>query len=435
MCLTDTGKIRQAIAGFGRAVLLATGAAMAVSCAGGDGGGAGDEREPLAGVEQIDAVASGAATIEAEGTAESGTASGSLITIGSVRTIEVDDVIFTSLPQASADTTRPSVELGRLLFWDPVLSGDQDIACATCHLPEFGYTDGRALSIGTSGVGTGPDRVTGASGEVFRNAQSIINTAWNGINELGMYDSATAAMFWDGRTQSLVNQALEPIRSQEEMRGLNFTESEIDAVVIDRLAGNAEYQMLFEDAFGSDAITTDNMAQALADFQSTLIANNAPFDRWMRGEQNAMTDQQLQGLAVFAETGCAECHSGPMFSDFQTHVLGVPEADNLALPDRGDGNFGFRTPTLRQLTFTAPYFHGGQENELGEVIDFYDNPNGSNNPNVADNALDPDFRRLPNLNGNESSAIEAFLESLSDDGFDQTRPESVPSGLPVGGAL
>ena len=124
-----------------------------------------------------------------------------------------------------------------------------------------------------------------------------------------------------------------------------------------------------------------------------------------------------------------------MSSDFQTHAPGVPEADNLTLPDRGDGNFGFRTPTLRQLTFTAPYFHGGQENELGELIDFYDNPDGSNNPNVADNALDPDFRRLPSLNGNEASAIEAFLESLSDDGFDQTRPESVPSGLPVGGAL
>ena len=275
----------------------------------------------------------------------------------------------------------------------------------------------------------------GQVGIVGRNSQSVLNTLWNGINEFGVFDTTTAPMFWDGRTQSLVDQALEPIRAVNEMRGNNFTEAEIDAAVIDRLTANSEYQGLFEQAFGSSTITLDAVAQALSDFQSTLIANNAPFDRWMRGDANAMSTQQLQGLQVFAQTGCAECHSGPMFSDYQTHVLGVPEADNLDEPDTGNGRFGFRTPTLRQLAFTAPYFHGGQENSLTEVIEFYDRPNRSDNPNVATNQLDPDFLELPNLNNNEVNAIEAFLEALNDGDFDQSRPDSVPSGLPVGGSL
>ncbi len=358
-----------------------------------------------------------------------------VITIGSVRTVEIDDVIFTSLPEANVDASRPSVELGRLLFWDPILSGDQDIACATCHLPEFGYADGRQRSVGTTGVGTGPERVPGQIGEVSRNAPTVLNTVWNGINEFGVFETSSAPMFWEGRTLSLVNQALEPIRSQEEMRGSNFTEAEIDAVVVQRLSSISVYQVLFEQAYGSSTITLDLLAQALADFQSTLIANNAPFDRWMRGDDTAMSNQQLQGLAVFADTGCANCHSGPMFSDYENHVLGVPETDNLSTPDTGDGSFGFRTPTLRQLAFTAPYFHGGQETDLDGVIDFYDNPNGSDNPNVANNQLDSEFRDLPNINGNEANLIEAFLESLSDGNFDQTRPASVPSGLPVGGSL
>ena len=394
-----------------------------------------DSQEALNDVAQTTVAEPATETVQTEELTEPDAGDNAIVSIGSVRTLEVNGVVFTSLPEATVDTASASVELGRLLFWDPVLSGDQDIACATCHLPEFGYTDGRALAAGTSGVGTGPDRVPGPTDEGFRNAQSVLNTVWNGINEFGVSDPLTAAMFWDGRTQGLVNQALEPIRSEDEMRGLNFAESEILPTVLGRLSGNSDYQVLFERAFDDNAVSEENLAQALADFQSTLIANNTPYDRWMRGEQDAMSDAQLQGLSVFAETGCAECHSGPMFSDFDTHVLGVPEADGLSSPDTGDGNFGFRTPTLRQLAFTAPYFHGGQESELDEVIDFYDNPNASDNPNVANNQLDPDFRQLPNINGNEAVAIEAFLESLNDSGFDQTRPATVPSGLPVGGAL
>lgn len=358
-----------------------------------------------------------------------------VITFGDVRTMELDGVVFSSLPEAEVNTSSPSVELGRLLFWDPILSGDMDTACASCHLPEFGYTDGRERSAGTSGQGTGPNRIPGQIGEVARNSQTVLNTVWNGINEFGVFDTDTAPMFWDSRTQSLASQAIEPIHSREEMRGDSFSDNEIDAEVVSRISALSEYQSLFEQVFGPDSINIDNVGQALADFQSTLVANNSPFDRWMRGDSAAMNQEQLNGMAEFADTGCAECHSGPMFSDYEVHVLGVPEADGLTEPDSGDGTFAFRTPTLRQLAFTGPYFHGGQESDLDDVIDFYDNPNNSDNPNVPTNQLDPDFRALPNINNNRRNAIEAFLGALNDASFDRSRPTSVPSGLPVGGAL
>ncbi len=360
---------------------------------------------------------------------------GDNVAIGAIRTIQLNNVILSSLPESVASASAESVELGRLLFWDPVLSGDQDVACATCHLPEFGYADGRARSIGAGGVGAGPNRVAGVIGQVSRNAQSVLNTVWNGINELGMRDPSTAPMFWDARALSLANQAIEPIRSREEMRGANFTEDQIEDEILSRLNSNSEYQLRFEQAYGSPVVSMENIGQALADFQSTLIANNSPYDQYLRGDTSAMTNAQLNGMAEFTENGCAECHSGPMFSDFEIHVLGVAEAQGLATPDNGDGNFGFRTPSLRQLAFTAPYFHGGQENNLNDAIDFYDNNNNSNNPNVANNQLDPDFRNLPNLNNNEINAIEAFLEALNDDNFDRSRPAAVPSGLAVGGAI
>ncbi len=356
-------------------------------------------------------------------------------TIGEVRTIQINNVILTSLPDAIALPDSEKVELGRLLFWDPILSGDLDVACATCHLPEFGYGDGRERSVGVGGIGAGPARSVGHTGVVPRNAPTVLNTAWNGINQLGLFNSERAPMFWDNRTQSLALQALEPLRSQQEMRGDSFTIEEIEVEVISRLNANSDYQARFQSAYSADEITLSLLGTALADFQTTLIANNAPFDRWMRGDTNAMTADQVQGMEAFVEVGCAKCHSGPMFSDYALHVLGVAEATGLDTPDTGDGNFAFRTPTLRQLAFTAPYFHGGQDSTLKDVIDFYDNPENSENPNVPNDELDDDFLNMPTINGQLAERIEQFLNALNDDQFDRSKPESVPSGLPVGGLI
>lgn len=199
-----------------------------------------------------------------------------------------------------------------------------------------------------------------------------MNTAWNGINDLGLFDRDNAPMFWDNRTKSLEQQAIEPTRSRQEMRGDNVSENDIDGLILSRLNSISEYKWMFSDAFGIDSISIEHVSAALANFQRTLVANNSPFDRWMRGEPDAMTDQQLSGMQVFVIAGCADCHSGPLFSDFLSHVLGAQKGIDVTEPDTGAGNFAFRTPTLRQLKFTAPCFHDGQFTTLAAAVDFYD---------------------------------------------------------------
>ena len=240
-------------------------------------------------------------------------------------------------------------------------------------------------------------------------------------------------MFWDNRTLSLEEQALEPLKSQQEMRGNAFAEDSILEEIEIRLNANTEYRQLFRDIYGVENVDRTRLAHALATFQRSLLANNAPFDRWMRGETHAMTARQLSGMQEFVIAGCADCHSGPLFSDFEVHVLGVAEAPGLTTPDEGDGQFAFRTPTLRQLEFTAPYFHGGQFATLDQVIDFYDAPRRSDNPLVADSDLDAELLEVPEMEDGRGSLILEFLQALNDPDIDRQVPETVPSGLPPGG--
>jgi len=323
--------------------------------------------------------------------------------------------------------------LGRSLFWDPVLSGQKDVACATCHHPSFGYADGRELSSGVNGSGLGPDRVNGDV--IRRNAPTILNVAFNGMDENGNYNPRFAPMFWDNRASGLEEQALLPILSHDEMRGLDIALDDIVDTVVARLAGIAEYQRLFQEAFGSQVVNGPRIAQALATFQRTIIANNSPFDEYMDGNEGALSQQEIQGMNVFNDVGCADCHSGSMFSDFELHTLSVPDHP-LVDDDGATGNFDFRTPTLRNLQFTAPYMHNGSFDNLRDVLEFYDDisrGNGnSQNPNVNDNQIDQDARQL-NLNNNEINQIITFLNALNDDDFDRSVPNDVPSGLNVGG--
>lgn len=356
-----------------------------------------------------------------------------IIAVGNIQTLEVRQRVLASLPEEAQAVDAKQAELGRLLFWDPILSGDSDVACATCHLPEAGYSDNQHQAIGVGGVGRAEDRTVGSIGRVPRNSQTVLNTAWNGINELGVFDPVNAPMFWDNRTKSLELQAIEPIRSREEMRGDNVSESDIDELILSRLNSIPEYRSLFSDAFAVDSISIENVAAALANFQRTLVANNSAFDRWMRGEPDAMTDQQLSGMQEFVIAGCADCHSGPLFSDFLPHVLGVQEGIDVTEPDSGTGNFAFRTPTLRQLKFTAPYFHAGQFTSLAAAVDFYDERRASNNPNVANEDLDVELLEVPEMDDGRGAIIMEFLDALNDASFDQRIPESVPSGLLPGG--
>ncbi len=177
------------------------------------------------------------------------------------------------------------------------------------------------------------------------------------------------------------------------------------------------------------------------------MAANAPFDRYMRGDTTALSPEQVRGMERFQSTGCINCHSGPMFSDFATHVLGVP--DNAKLPESDSGanqTYAFRTASLRNLSSTAPYMHNGVFATLPEVINFYARLSRGGgrrgggrgargvNPQVSRDQIDPLARDL-NMRGRGQRDLIAFLRAMDDPSFDRTIPERVPSGLSVGGRL
>lgn len=331
------------------------------------------------------------------------------------------------------------VSLGRLLFWDPVLSGNKKVACASCHSPEHGYTDNLDLSIGVDGKGTGFNRQFIAGSEAHfakRNSQSILNAIFNGIDTTGHYDPAAAPMFWDNRTKGFELQAIGPLTNHEEMRGNTYEEKAALDSVVQRVKGIKEYIQLFEKAFSrKDAVTAENITKALAFFEGTLLANNSPFDKYMRGDNSAMTEYQIHGMNVFIKNGCAKCHHGPMLSDFKLHVLAVQENEKLDAPDLGANNtYAFRTPSLRNLEFTWPYFHNGTTYDLNTAIDFYRTlSNGATgNPKLTYKQVDPLAR---SITPNAIPEIMAFLDALNDPNFDKKVPARVPSNLPVGGDM
>jgi cytochrome c peroxidase len=186
-------------------------------------------------------------------------------------------------------------------------------------------------------------------------------------------------------------------------------------------------------------VSTTNLAKAIAAFERSLVALNSPFDRYVRGETSAMTPLQLSGMQRFQSTGCANCHKGPMFTDYQVHTLGVPDNPGLPESDSGvDGKYRFRTASLRNLLYTAPYMHSGMLATLDDVLSFYNGVRGfrtgTRNANVGPGDLDPLVFSLV-LGGGDRRDIVAFLEALSDEDFDRAIPDKVPSGLAVGGKI
>ncbi len=332
------------------------------------------------------------------------------------------------------------IALGKMLFYDPILSGKKDVACATCHHPSTGYSDGLDISIGVNATGFGSNRhflSPNTIAFVKRNSQTILNTGFNGINAAGIYNPSTAPMFWDNRGQSLENQSAEPIANLEEMRGNAYPEALALDSVVARLKNIAEYRMLFQNAFGNaQSITTVNLGKALASFERTLITNNSPYDRFQNGDKSALTAQQIQGIQSFKDAGCAACHSGDMFSDYQFHVLSVPDNAKNTTSDAGANNtYAFRTASLRNLQFTAPFMHSGVFQDLNQVLQFYGRVAGGNsqNPNVNIRQVDARIRQV--RIGGRQQEIVAFINALSDNNFDKTIPVRVPSGLNVGGNI
>lgn len=342
---------------------------------------------------------------------------------------------------ADNPTTPEKVALGRLLFFDPILSGHKDVACATCHQPEFGFAESLEISIGVNGHGLGSKRTFRMPNDipfVKRNSQTVLNAAFNGIRENGRVEASIAPMFWDLRAKGLEAQALEPIKSLEEMRGHRYPKEAALDSVINRLLANAEYRLLFQKAFGSkDSITNRTLGQAIAAYERTLVGGNSRFDQYMRGDNTALSINERDGMQAFLKSGCAKCHNGPMLSDYQLHTLGVPDNEKLPETDAGvDNRYRFRTPTLRNLRYTAPYMHSGKLRTLEHVLEFYEDLSGDKirNPNVTKAQLDPLLNSLK-VSFKDISNIVEFLNTLNDEGFDRSIPKRVPSGLKVAGNL
>lgn len=244
---------------------------------------------------------------------------------------------------ADNSLTEAKIELGKMLFFEPRISGSGVISCATCHNPALGWTDRIP-------------RATGHDGQVGdRNTPTVLNSGFFG------------AQFWDGRAVTLEDQALGPIEAGIEM---NMPLEQ----AIARLKEFDAYKKAFAAAYGGKGereITEANVAKALASFQRTLNTPNSPFDRYLRGDLSALTDQQKRGMAAFADNGCLACHSGPALTDSLFHAIKVPGSTDLGryvvTGDEAD-KYRFKTPTLRNVAVTYPYFNNGGTATLEEAV-------------------------------------------------------------------
>ncbi len=264
----------------------------------------------------------------------------------------------TALAPADNPTTEAKVELGKMLYMDPRFSSTGTVSCNSCHNIMEGGEDSRSVSMGVHGK-------TGS-----RNAPTVWNSAFHSVQ------------FWDGRAVLLEDQAKGPVANPVEM-GMSDVET-----AMERVRAIPGYQPWFDQAFGKDSMTVENAAKAVAAFERTLITPNSPFDRYVKGDKKAMTEQQVRGMNTFAASGCTGCHSGaafngpemktgegfyakfPTFTD-NAYVSRYKLADDKGRHDvtgnAADENM-FRVPTLRNITDTAPYFHNGSVNDLHEAV-------------------------------------------------------------------
>ncbi len=321
---------------------------------------------------------------------------------------------FTPIPTAAIfpDDNPFSEEkrvLGEFLFWDPILSGRMNVACATCHHPNHGWADGRAKSVGVDGLGLGPDRFGFL--ETPFHSPSVLNVAFTGLEQTEPDEGFVAGgYFWDLRAATLEAQAIEPIKSELEMRSTDFLEEEIMPEVISRLSMIEEYQTLFADAFEeADPINEANIAKALATYQRTLITGPTRFDDFLAGNETALNGEEIEGLNKFINGGCTDCHSGPMLSD------NAIDATKPIFPEKPD----VRTPSLRNVEITAPYMQDGSVTTLADAIEIYEDRDD------LDVTLEED----------DVGEIEAFLRTLTNENFSRDIPDYVPSHLPIGGNL
>jgi cytochrome c peroxidase len=401
------------------------------------------------------------------------------------------------LPMPPAPVVRPELaHLGQALLFDPVLSGNHDISCMTCHHPSLATADGRALAIGQGASGLGAARVHPDGAFIPRNAPPMFNLHvpdtlfWDGRLHGGgpkgtltpagnQMPAAFTRVFEFGPISAL---GLFPVTSREEMRA--FGGNELAAIrdetpkiiwreLMDRLGEIPEYVEMFEAAYPGTTFESMNFghaSNAMAAFMVSAMAfDDAPWDRFLRGDDDALSAEQLAGAELFTGLGCAVCHTGPTLSDGRFHNVALPQIG----PGQGDGPFGdddfgrgkitgvatdrytFRTAPLRGVELTAPYGHAGQFAELVDFIDHYSDSEAklrafaaTHGPSlepllqgqILDHNLDAILETRSPLIENlsfdrvDAESLATFLTALTDDRSRNVMhmlPTRVPSGLPV----
>lgn len=317
----------------------------------------------------------------------------------------------TSLPAHRDGFTPEQIDLGRFLFFDPLLSGNGELSCASCHHPELGMADGRDRSIGALGTPVG------------RSSPTLWNSAF------------LTSFFWDARADSLEEQAQGPLYAEEEM-------GNTPGQLLSSLIENDSYRELFKQAFpDSAAIDLEQIYTALTAFQTSLISLNSRYDQYAHGYHEALTENEVAGMNVFRSfvARCSECHQPPLFTNNQVAVIGVPEPEGLPFDVGAEKTFnaaklkgGFKVPSLRNITRTAPYMHSGGMEDLREAVEFYTKGRGHAVPEGVDMQLHWHIWE-PDLTDDEIDRIVDFLGALTDESFKPRIPANVPSGLtPIG---
>ncbi len=313
-----------------------------------------------------------------------------------------DNAALTAVPKGLPKVSQPKdnapseakIKLGKQLFFDPRLSLDSTISCASCHDPAKGWSNGEQFATGVGGQKGG------------RNTPTIINSAYGHFQ------------FWDGRAGSLEEQALGPIQNPIEMK---MTLPELEK----RLNAISGYRRQFKEVFGSD-VTAKNIAKAIAAYERTILSGDAPYDRFKAGDKKALSPAAQRGMKVFysSKAHCTACHSGPNFTDGAFHNIGVgmdrKEADKgrTVVSKLGGDTGAFKTPTLREIARTAPYMHDGSMKTLEEVVQYY------NKGGIPNDYLDEEIYKL-NLTKQEMQDLVTFLkEGLSSKSYpEHTAPE------------
>lgn len=284
-----------------------------------------------------------------------------------------------AIPWPDGEVASPAqITLGKQLFFDRRLSGTGTISCATCHDPARGWGDGL-----TKGLGAHGDLLP-------RHTPALVNPAWGTL------------FFWDGRATSLEQQALGPISNPLEM---DLPEEQI----VPQLSKVPGYRTGFASAY-AEGLTVDNVGHAIASFERTLVSRNSPFDRYAAGERDALNPAARRGLTLFLDqANCASCHRGANFTNQSFHNLGFRDQSDVgraAIIPGATMHAAFKTPSLRNIALTAPYFHDGSATTLAEVIAFYNRGGEASFQSTHLSELA--------LSAEDQHALVAFLEALTD---------------------